>query len=306
MSVTFEPKYVPSDVVSRWPEMALALWKRSFNQQAGILLAAALLMKFLPTWSAVAGFLVAPSLFIISFAAVQIADEKATFSWRALVDMAMPGALRMGYLSVQFAALFGLAIAALASLAALFVPAPSTAREADIREGVADVPFAAFESSPSLIVDFVHFCATWAEGVMVMVFLGAFIVAIYQGIFGVILHANEGVSTTASRRYGWKAWQVNADSIEQALRDAPFGFFKYPAIVFVAIVCGFQTVYLSPIGLILATYVPCLAYVAYRSIFLARHENVPASKRATAAPSAILVPVPVRLAMKRNFRSQTA
>lgn len=291
MSITFEPKYVSSDVVSRWPAMALALWKRSFNQQAGILLAAALMMKFLPAWSAVAGFLIAPSLFIISFNAVQIADEQSTFSWSALADVALPGAFRLGYLSVQFAACFGLLIGVLSSLSKLLLPDPSMASHAAALEETINTHSSTLEPSRNLIVEFAHFCATWAEGVMAMMFLGIFIVAIYQGIFGVILHAKEGMGAKASRRYGWQAWQINSGSIEQALRDAPLGFFKYPAIVMVAVICGFQTVYLSPIGLVLATYIPCLTYVAYRSIFLAKHENVPASNRVTAKPPTVLVPV---------------
>lgn len=300
MSTTFEPKHVTSEIVSRWPAMALALWKRSFNYQIGILLAVALIMKFLPAWSAVAGFLIAPSLFIISFTAVQVADEHTKFSWGALIDMALPGALRLAYLSMRFAACFGLAVAVLLSLAALFLPAPSTARQAGLLEETIKMQSAAFGPSQNTIVEFLHFCATWAEGVVAMMFLGVFIVAIYQGIFGVILHAKEGIATKASRAYGWQAWQINSESIEQALRNAPLGFFKYPAIVMVAIICGFQTVYLSPIGLILATYIPCLAYVAYRSIFLAKHENVPASARMTAVSST----VPVRPALFRYTKRQ--
>jgi len=45
---------------------------------------------------------------------------------------------------------------------------------------------------------------------------------------------------------------------------------------------------------VLATYVPCLAYVAFRSIFLGRHENVPAAMRSTAAAPGTLVPATVQ------------
>jgi hypothetical protein len=106
-----------------------------------------------------------------------------------------------------------------------------------------------------------------------------FVIAIYQGVFGAILHAQEGMDTRASRILGWQAWQVNAGSIEQALRDAPPAFWMRLAVIAVTVACAFQTVYFSPVGLLLATYVPCLAYVAYRSIFLGRHENVPAALR---------------------------
>jgi hypothetical protein len=304
MSTTFEPKYVPSEVISRWPVMALALWKRSFKHQAGILLTAALMMKFIPAWAAVAGFLIAPSLFLVSFAAVRIADEQATFSWGALIDTALPGALRLGYISLQFAACFGLVVAVLFSLSSPFLPDPSLAKQPESFEETLKMQAAsadpALAQSPNVIVEFLHFCATWAEGVMAMVFLGIFVVAIYQGIFGVILYGQEGVNTRISRTYGWQAWQINSESIEKALRDAPPKFFKYLAMAIVAVICGFQTVYFSPIGLVLATYIPCLAYVAYRSIFFAQHENVAASNRVAATPPMILVPA--RLSLQCHHR----
>jgi hypothetical protein len=284
MSNTFKPKYVPSDVVSRWPSMALALWKRSFKQQALILMAAALIMKLLPAWSAAIGFLIAPSLFVVSFAAVQIADERTNFSWAELLDTALPGALKLGYVSLQFAACFGLGIGVLSSVAALVVPhrpvpeqAQTVDRPLDLRAALTETNFGQLENP---VVEFLHFFATWTEGVMAMVLLGLMIVVIYQGVFGAILHGLEGIGAGVSRVYGWQAWQVNAESIENALRNAPARFFHYLAILIVAVICGFQTVYLSPVGLVLATYMPCLTYVAYRSIFLGRHENVAAAKRA--------------------------
>jgi hypothetical protein len=291
MSNTFKPKNVPSDVVTRWPAMALALWKRSFKQQAGVLLASALLMKFLPAWSAVIGFLIAPSLFIVSFAAVQIADEQSEFSWSALLDAALPGALRLSYISAQFAACFGAVMAVLFSLASLLVPEPSATKHDELTGEPIIAPIASFESSQHVVVEFFHFCATWVGGVMAMVFLGLFIVVIYQGVFGVILHAQEGMGTRVSRTYGWQAWQVNADSIEEALRNAPRKFFMYLAVVLLAVICGFQSVYFSPIGLVLATYMPYLAYVAYRSIFYGRHQNVTAANRVIAPSSLVLAPI---------------
>jgi hypothetical protein len=59
------------------------------------------------------------------------------------------------------------------------------------------------------------------------------------------------------------------------------------AVVIVAVICAFQTVYLSPIGLLLATYIPSLSYVAYRSIFFGKHQNVAQAKRVTVAKPAL-------------------
>ncbi len=293
MSNTFKPKHVPSDVVARWPVMALSLWKRSFKHQASILLAAALVIKFLPAWSTVVAFLIAPSLFIVSFVAVQIADEKAAFSWSDLVDSVLPGILRLGHISLQFMAVFGLGIAVLAGLSSMLLPESSaTAQHAAFDEFISVPPSAgmASEQPQNSMLEFIHFCATCTEGVMAMVFLGMFVVAIYQGVFGVVLHAQEGMGARESRMVGWQAWQVNTGSIETALRDAPTRFWCYLAAIVFAVMCAFQTVYLSPIGLVLATYIPCLSYVAYRSIFFGMHENVPASARVKVERTGILVP----------------
>ena len=288
MSISFKPKYVPSDVIARWPSMALSLWKRSFSQQAAVLLAASLLTRFLPAWSTVIGFLIAPSLFIVSFAAVQIADERTAFSWMELFDLAFHGVVRLARVTLQFAACFGLGIAALAGLSSLFVSDPSAA---ELDEPLRTLQAAAMDLPQNPVLEFLHFCATWTEDVMTMVFLGMFIVVIYQGVFGAVLHAQEGMGPRESRLLGWQAWQVNSESIEQALLNAPLKFWNCIALVALAVVCAFQTVYLSPVGLILATYIPCFAYVAYRSIFFGRHENVPASARTTA--TRITVPMPV-------------
>ncbi len=284
MSNAFEPKHVPSDIVTRWPGMALSLWKRSFTQQAIILLTAALLIKCLPAWSTVIAFLIAPSLFIISFAAVQIADEKVRFSWGDLADLVLPGALRLAQVSFRFALVFGLGAIALANLSAALQPNPSVAEQHAALESVTSAPpeaGAVAEHPFNLAVEFLDFCAAWTEGVMAMVFLGMFIVAIYLGIFGVILHAQMGIGMRESRLYGWQAWQINSGSIEKALRDAPSTFWRRLAGILFVVICAFQTVYLSPVGLVLATYIPALAYVAFRSIFFGTHENVPNSARVT-------------------------
>lgn len=287
MSISFKPKYVPSDVIARWPSMALSLWKRSFSQQTVVLLAASLLTKLLPAWSTVIGFLIAPSLFIVSFAAVQIADERTAFSWMELIDLAHEGVMRLGRVTLQFAVWFGLGIAALASLSSLFVSDPSAA---ELDEPLRTLPAATMDVPQNLMLEFLHFCVTWTEGVMTMIFLGMFIVVIYQGVFGAVLHAQEGMGPRESRLLGWQAWQVNSKSIEQALLNAPLKFWGCMALVALAVVCAFQTVYLSPVGLILATYIPCFAYVAYRSIFFGKHENVPVSARTTAVRMVALIP----------------
>lgn len=288
MSATFKPNHVPSDVIARWPSMALALWKRSFTQQAAILLAAAL-VKFLPAWTTVIGLLLAPPLFILAFAAVQAADEKAEFSWSEWLEAALPGALRMGYLSLQFTAGFGLVMAALAGVSSALMPA---AQQAGIEEATRILPLPV--QHDSTFSEFVYFCATWAEGVMTMVFLGMLMIAIYHGVFGAVLHAQQKLSAREARVYGWQAWQVNSESIEEALRKASPHFWYRLGIIAFAVICAFQTVYLSPIGLVVATYIPCLAYVAYRSIFLGRHQNVPASAQARAEQTGALVPAYVR------------
>jgi hypothetical protein len=289
MSHTFKPKYVPSEVIARWPAMAFALWKRSFKHQAGMLLVAALALKFLPAWSAVIAFLIAPSMFFICFAAVQIADEKVMFSWHDLADTALSGALKLGYISMQFAACFGLGIAALSLLVFPFLPDPSAAKQTGLFEGSigmqAATTSAAFDSSQNQVVEFLYFFASWTDGIMAMMFLGLFIVAIYQGVFGVFLHAQEEMNTRVSRTYGWQAWQINSESIESAVRAAPPRFFSYLAIIIFTVICEFQIIYLAPIGILLATYIPSLAYVAYRSIFFAKHENVAASNRVAARAS---------------------
>lgn len=287
MSISFKPKYVPSDVIARWPSMALSLWKRSFSQQTAVLLAASLLTKLLPAWSTVIGFLIAPSLFIVSFAAVQIVDERTTFSWMELADLALDGVVRLGRVALQFAAWFGLGIAVLAGLSSLLVPAPSAAV---FDEPLRTLPPATMDAPQNIVLEFLHFCATWTEGVMTMVFLGMFIVAIHQGVFGAVLHAQEGVGPRESRQLGWQAWQVNSGSIEQALREASLKFWGCTALVALAVICAFQTVYLSPVGLILATYIPSFAYVAYRSIFFGKHENVPATARSAAKRMGTLIP----------------
>lgn len=233
------------------------------------------------------GFLIAPSLFIVSFAAVQIADERTTFSWMELADLALDGVVRLGRVALRFAAWFGLGITALACLSSLLVSDPSAAA---LDEPVRTLPVAAMDAPQSPVLEFLHFCATWTEGVMTMVFLGMFIVAIHQGIFGAVLHAQEGMGPRESRQLGWQAWQVNSGSIEQALREAPLKFWGCITLAALALICAFQTVYLSPVGLILATYIPSFAYVAYRSIFFGKHENVPATARSAAKRMGILIP----------------
>lgn len=295
MSKPFQPRHVPSDVVSRWPAMALSLWKRSFRQQAIILLATALALRFIPSLSTVIAFLVAPSLFVVAFATVQIADEKTAFSWWDLVDLVLPGALRLGHLALQFTACFGALAGILAWVASALVQDGAVAAQQAAFADALKSPPAAMPGVPdNLLGEFFHFCATWANGVMALVFLGMFIVAIYQGVFGAILHAQEGLGMRASRLYGWRAWQVNAGSIEQALRDAHPSFWLRLAVGIATVACAFQSVYFSPVGLLLATYVPSLAYVAYRSIFLGKHENVPAALREAPAPMGLTAPVAVR------------
>lgn len=292
MSNTFEPKFVPSDVVARWPNLALSLWKRSFWHLAPPLLGAALLFKLFPVWGIALAFLIAPSLFIVSFATVQMADERGTgFTWRRLLDSTWPGAVRMGRITLQFAAVFGSVCAALAGIAAtLPLPSEVTPAGVDGVPGATRTVTAMMQTPDNLVTEFLYFCATWAQGVMTTVVLGMFIVAIYQGVFGAVLHAQQGMGTRQSRRYGWKAWQVNSASIEEALKQASARFWRKLGLIAVLVVCAFQNVYLSPVGLLLATYIPCLAYVAYRSIFLGKHENVPASARVVIERSATLVP----------------
>ena len=297
MSHTFQPRCVPSDVIARWPVLAMTLWKRSFRQQAIVLLGAALLLKIFPAWSTLVSFVIAPALFFIAFAAVQIADEKKAFAWMELATLVLPGTVRLCGVSLKFAAGFGALAAVLSALASALVRHDAVAaQQAAFAEAVKSVPAAA-ALPDTLAGEFIHFCATWTQGVMAMMFVGMFIVAIYQGVFGAVLHAREGMGTRQSRRYGWQAWQVNAGSIEQALREAPRAFWICTAAAAAAIICAFQTVYFSPAGLLLATYVPCLAYVAYRSIFLGRHENVPAARRSAAQVRAgLLAPVATRQA----------
>jgi hypothetical protein len=280
-------------MVARWPALALSLWKRSFRQQAIMLLATALLIKIVPAWATLVSFVIAPSLFIVSFALVQIADEKKMFAWTDLGGLVLPGALRLCGLSVKFAAAFGALAAVLSALASALVRHDAVAvQQAAFAEAMKSAP-----ASPALPEtlpgEFLHFCATWTQGVMAMMFVGMLVVAIYQGVFGAILHAQAGMDTRQSRRYGWQAWQVNAGSIEQALRDAPRAFWMWIAAAATAIICAFQTVYFSPAGLLVATYVPCLAYVAFRSIFLGKHENMPAARRSSPARAPLLVPVHV-------------
>jgi len=258
-----------------------------------MLLATALLLKIVPAWSTLVSFVVAPSLFIVAFAAVQIADEKKTFAWTDLGALVLPGALRLCGLSIKFAAAFGALAAVLSALASALVRHDAVAaQQTAFAEAMKSAPAAA--SLPDTLAgEFLHFCATWAHGVMAMMFVGMFVVAIYQGVFGAILHAQAGMGTGQSRRYGWQAWQVNAGSIEQALREAPRSFWLRVMAAAVTIICAFQTVYFSPAGLLLATYVPCLAYVAFRSIFLGKHENVPAARRSSPARVPRLAPVAV-------------
>lgn len=300
MGNTFKPKFVSSDVIARWPAMACQLWKRAFWHQASVLLCAALLLKVLPAWSAIVGFVLAPSLFLLAFAAVQIADERKRVEWRAIKDLALPGAIRISYISLRFAACFGAAMAVLYSIAQLFVPKAvendQASPHATIGELASVQGFAAdsaFVHPTNLAMEFFHFCATWTEGVIAMLFLGIFIVAIYQGIFGIILHGQEGVSSGMSRAMGWQAWQINSESIEKALKEAPPKFFKYVACAALAIVCTFQSVYLSPLGLLFATYIPSLVYVAYRSIFFGKHENSFALQAEFTPARTALIPVKI-------------
>jgi hypothetical protein len=288
MSISFKPNYVPSDVVARWPRMALSLWKRSFKCQAAVLLATAMLLQFIPELSMLIAFVIAPSLFLVSFAAVQIADEKSTFAWGDLLQAILPGVFRLAQMSLKFAVLFGAALAVLAGVSQALVPDPALQEQYGGVEQLMRAPGAISEIPQNLALEFLHFCATWTYGVMTMVFLGMFIVAIWQGIFGVVLHAQQGMGTRESRLYGWQAWQMNTGSIEQAMREAPPAFWYGVAAVALAVACAFQTVYLSPVGLLLATYIPCLAFVAYRSIFLGKHENVPAMARSSVKRAGML------------------
>lgn len=300
MSNTFKPSYVPSDIIARWPTMALALWKKSFGKQAAMLLAVALLMKPFPAWSAVVAFLLAPSLFFICFTAAQINDEYAGFSWSAFLEKALPGAARLGQISLRIGVCFGVGIAILYSISSTFSPSSAGLMPPDgmdkVGMAVAGNQANAMLSPPNQFVEFIQFCVGWTEGVMTMIFLGMFIIAIYQGIFGAILHGQQGLSAQLSRQYGWQAWQINAESMEDAVRHAPRAFFKWLALVSLAVICAFQTVYFSPVALLLGTYIPCLAYVAYRSIFSGKHENVPASQQiqATSHLEASLVPIRIR------------
>lgn len=293
MSNSFKPNFVPSDVVARWPAMAFALWKQSFRKQAAVLLLVALWMKFFPDWAPLAGFLLAPSVFVVSFAIVQLTDEDAVFSWMKLMENAMPGAVRLGGIAIQFAACFGIVFGILFYIASLLKPrAASVHADGELLAQLAGSQAAPLQPAAltGMPGEFFYFCASWAEGVMSLVFLGLFIVAIYQGIFGVVLHAQQGMHSNLSRQYGWQAWQVNSSSIEQAFKDAPLRFYMSLAGVAAAVVCAFQTVYLSPVGLLLATYIPSLAYVAYRSIFFGKHENVPVARRASSSAPRILIP----------------
>lgn len=293
MSHSFKPNFVPSDVIARWPAMAFALWKQSFRKQAAMLLLIALWMKFFPTWAPLSGFLLAPSVFVVTFVMVQLTDEDAAFSWAKLMELALPGALRLAGIAMQFAAGFGIVFAILFQVASLIKPSAATlqADEASLAQLAAGQAVALDQAtSAGALGEFLYFCASWAEGVMSLVFLGLFIVAIYQGVFGVVLHAQEGMHRNLSRRYGWQAWQVNSSSIEQAFREAPGRCHVYLAVVAAAVVCAFQTVYMSPVGLLLATYIPSLAYVAYRSIFFGKHENVPAARRARSSAPSLLIP----------------
>lgn len=247
-----------------------------------MLLAIALIIKFVPAWSTIIAFLIAPSLFLVAFAIAQNADEKTHLSWHALLRSALPGAWRLAHIALKFAVGFALGMGGLAWIASTLTPDPAVAAQQVTFEQMLSTPplsGTVAETSPHVMLEFIHFCATWTEGVMAMMFLGMFIVAIYQGIFGVILHAQQDMNVRESRLYGWQAWQVNSATMEQAVREAPSVFWHYLAALVVAIICAFQTVYLSPIGLLLATYMPCLAYVAYRSIFFGKHENVPAAAR---------------------------
>ena len=296
MSNTFQPRFVPSDIVARWPAMALLLWKRSFRHQAILLMSTAFILKVFPAWSTLAGFVLAPALFAVAFAVVRFADERKSISWRELIELALPGALRLCGIALKFAAGFAALAGLLAWLAEALVRHSAVAgQQAAFAEAMGSAR-AAIAVPDSLAGEFLHFCATWTHGVMAMMFLGMFIVAIYQGVFGAILHAQEGMDARVSRRYGWQAWQVNTESIGQAMRDAPASFWLRVAAASAAIIAAFQTVYFSPAGLLLATYIPCLAYVAYRSIFLGRHENVPAALRSAQARGGLLAPVAVRQA----------
>jgi hypothetical protein len=278
MNSTFEPKHVPSDVIMRWPAMALALWKGAFKRQSLLLLVAALIMKLAPDWAPIIGLLIAPSLFIICFSVAQLCDEYWMFSCRQLLDSALPGTLKLGYVSAQFAACFGLVMAALRYLVLLLLSHPSEQmQEGNFIDEIKMPPIAANEAldaSQSLIVQFIHFITTWTEGVTEMMFLGMFIVAIYEGIFGVVLYGQRGMNLSTSRAFSWQAWQINSASIEDAFRNAPLSFYGCLALAILAIISALESVYLSPLGLVIATYLPCLAYVAYRSIFLGKDENV--------------------------------
>jgi len=202
MSNTFTPRSVPSDVITRWPSMALSLWKRSFGHQAAVLLATAFFLKLVPAWSTLAGFVLAPSLFVVAFAVVQVADEHKLFSWRALAALAVPGALRLCQVTLQFAAAFAAVAGILAWLASALVKHQAVqTQQAAFAEAIGSVRGAAAVAD-GLASEFVHFCASWAQGVMTMVFLGMFIVAIYHGVFGAILHAQVRMDARMSRRYG--------------------------------------------------------------------------------------------------------
>jgi len=290
MSNTFTPRPVPSEIIASWPSMALSLWRRSFRPQAIVLMSVAFLLKLFPAWATPAGFVLAPSLFVVAFAVAQVADERKLFSWQALGELVLPGAVRLCGVALKFAAGFAALAGALALLATTLVRHSAVDEQQAAFAAAIGSARATVSMPDTLGGEFLHFCATWMQGVMAMMFLGMFIVAIYQGVFGAILHAQQGMEARAARRLGWQAWQVNAGAIEEALRAAPASFWLRTVLAGVAIAAAFQSVYFSPAGLLLATYVPCLAYVAFRSIFLGRHENVPAALRSGETARGPLVP----------------
>jgi|GEM_PF-2496000 len=280
MSTSIKPEYVPVEVVSRWPSMASELWTRTFARQAIVLLPAAAVLQFMPAWSAILGFVIAPSLFIICFSVVEHVDEQQRNSGLHWLIPALRGATRLAYLSARMAAGFGLGAIVLFAISTQVELNPSVAPQFEAHAEQHGMPSVSSRSVPgtadNLIIQFTYFCSTWIAGVTTLMLLGLLVVAIYQGLFGVPLYAHEGMKGNVARAYAWQAWQINLESIEEALRRARPNSYRDPAVLTLTFICSFETVYLSFSGLVLATYIPCLGYVAYRSIFFNKHENAPA------------------------------
>jgi len=286
MNSSFAPRQVPGEIVFRWPGMAAALWKRSAGMQSAVLLAAALVMKLPEMWATAIAFVISPSLFFIAFCAARLADEQHAVAPLALARSAWPGALRLAKASLAVAVGFAALLSTLSATARMLIgdaPAADALRGDAMPAAIAAMP----ALPPNVALEFLQFCAGWTGGVLTMLFLGMFIVAIVQGVFGIVLQAEHGMGVLQSRRIGWQAWQVNSLSIEEALTRASAPFWWLVGLAAVALACAFESVWLSPVALLVATYLPCLAWVAYRSIFLGRHQNAHAAAPRHAAQSTL-------------------